>query len=88
MSERETITLADASQAYNFSVGTTYMWTRRGVRARKGWWAFEYAIRDKLVHWTRWFRPRLVCSQINHPRGEITMTLERWSWRRWRWEHR
>lgn len=34
---------------------------------------------------TRWWRPRTVVSAIDHERGSITMTTERWSWRRWRW---
>lgn len=86
MAQRETVTLATATDTYNFTRGHTYMWTRRGVRRRTGWWAFEYAIRDFFVSMTRWWRPRLVCSEIDREAGSITMEMQRWSWRRWRWE--
>lgn len=71
---------------YTFTKGPTYIWTRRGWRRRAKWWAFEYAVRDCLVRMTRWWRPRVVCTAIDRDRGMVTMSLQRWSWRRWRWE--
>lgn len=35
---------------------------------------------------TRWWRPRAVVVHIDRDRGIVTATIERWSWRRWRWE--
>ncbi len=88
MSDREEVklTLVDPDQVHNFRVGPTYVWTRRGVRRLTGWWAIEYKVRDFATRMTRWWRPRIVCSAVDRQHGRITLVMERWSWRRWRWE--
>lgn len=84
--QREPITLLNATDARNFVVGDTYAMTRRGPRLITGWWAFEFKIRGFASRMTHWWRPRTVCSAIDRDAGSITLTEERWSWRRWRWE--
>lgn len=54
----------------------------------------EKTLRGWKLHWwhaqrfarqiTRWWRPRMMSR--NAPDGWITTDIERWSWRRWRWE--
>lgn len=60
--------------ARNFRIGMTLVWPRR---RRLYWW---------LMRVTRWWRPRIAVTAINVETGTITNGIERWSWRRWRWE--
>jgi len=79
--DRPVITLANASDTYNFVCGTPLRLTRDGFR-RETW---RDRLRDRLRWWTRWFRPRMTVAAIDHKQGTITMRAERWSWLRWRW---
>lgn len=69
----------------NFRVGREYVFDKHG-RLLTGWRLGWWRIRQFAIHYTRWWRPRTVCSAIDRERGVITMSEERWSWRRWRWE--
>lgn len=81
-------TLANASDTWNFKQGETYAFTTTGVRRVAGWFGLRWRARQWLIHKTRWWRPRMVCVAIDREQGIVSMALERWSWRRWRWEHR
>lgn len=83
---RETVTLATASDARNFRIGDTYVMTRSGPRRVAGWFGVRYRVGQFVYGLTRWWRPRTVCSAIDVDAGSITLSEERWSWLRWRWE--
>jgi hypothetical protein len=72
------------ADAHNFHIGCEYVFEhgRLLTGPRLAWWR----IRQFARHWTRWWRPRTVCSAIDRDAGVVTMVKERWSWRRWRWE--
>lgn len=61
--------------ARNFRIGMAIVW---GVP------------RSRLRRWlsrnTRWWRPRFAVTAVDTDAGCIAYVLERWSWRRWRWE--
>jgi hypothetical protein len=66
--------------------GHTYVWTPRGFRCATGLFGLWWRTKQRLVNLTRWWRPRLVCAEVDRAAGCIGMAEERWSWRRWRWE--
>jgi hypothetical protein len=66
--------------------GPTFVWTRKGFRRVAGLFGVWIRIRDLAHRMTRWWRPRIVTSAVDAERGVITLSHERWSWRRWRWE--
>lgn len=82
---KEVIKLATVD-ARNFTVGDTYVLTSSGPRRVAGWFGVRYRIAQWAYRMTRWWRPRTVCSAIDREAGSITMTMETWSWLRWRWE--
>jgi hypothetical protein len=49
-----------------------------------GWRLRWWAVRRFARQITRWCRPRIV--QLTNDASWITTDVERWSWRRWRWE--
>ena len=55
------------------------------VRLLSGWRLRWWRTRRFARQITRWWRPRMVMSK-NDQEGWITTDVERWSWRRWRWE--
>lgn len=75
----ELFTLCDPTEAANFHVNEPmYIWTSRpSLRSR-----IVYSFRNRFP----WFWPRSFVSAIDHEAGSITLSVERWSWRRWRWE--
>lgn len=82
-----TITLASCEDAYNFTLGMPLRMTDAGdLVPLTRWQRRTLRVREFASHWTRWFRPRAVCSAADVEAGSITLCLERWSWRRWRWE--
>lgn len=85
---RETITLATATDTYNFRVGqpVTLVYSDGQFRVATRWERLRMRLGDSWRKWTRWWRPRTVCSEIDREAGSITMEMQRWSWRRWRWE--
>ena len=84
---KKALTLADARDAYNFTAGMPMVMTDSGdVRLATRAERLSMAFTGWLQRWTRWFRPRTVCAAIDVDAGCITMAIERWSWRRWRWE--
>lgn len=54
----------------------------------RGRWLDRWAWLDRWYQVTRWWRPRYVTTAVNVERGVVTMDVEFWSWRRWRWEPR
>ena len=50
-----------------------------------GWRLRWWRVRRFARQITRWWRPRMVMSRGDQD-GWITTSVERWSWRRWRWE--
>ncbi|HKP06810.1 MAG TPA: hypothetical protein VJU58_06115 [Microbacterium sp.] len=85
----EPVTLADPVDAYNFHVGQPVhlTWSAAGgVRRATRWEVLRDRVAARLLHWTRWLRPRTVTAAVDVEAGAITLCTERWSWRRWRWE--
>lgn len=66
----------------NFKIGMTLVW-RPTWRER---WLDRLAWLDWWHRVTRWWRPRYYTSAVDVERGQITISVMRWSWRRWRWE--
>lgn len=73
---------------HHFTRGHVYVWTNSGMRRVAGWFGIWWRTKAALHQLIRKFQPRMVCSAIDHESGVITMSQERWSWRRWRWERR
>jgi hypothetical protein len=78
------IDLADPVDAHHFYMGAEYVFEHG--RLLTGWRLHWWRARQFAIRRTRWWRPRTVCSAIDRKRGRITLTMERWSWLRWRWE--
>lgn len=77
----EVLTLCDPFDAWNFHdhEPMTVRQIRPSLRSR-----ISHAVRLRLP----WFFPRLFVSAIDREQGSITLSVERWSWRRWKWERR
>lgn len=79
----------DPNEARHFAAGKPVV-IRVGadgsVRKIVGWRLLVHRVRSKLQYWTAWHRLRSVVIAIDRPSGRVTVGLERWSWRRWRWE--
>jgi hypothetical protein len=56
------------------------------VRKIVGWRLWLHRVRAKLQDLTAWRRLRAVVVAIDRRSGRVQVGLERWSWRRWRWE--
>lgn len=79
--------LTDKSQAWTFHRRVHMRMTSTGALVPLTKWERVWSrIRTTLLSWTRWWRPRHVCSAVNRKQGSISIATERWSWRRWRWE--
>lgn len=88
MNKREGFRFAEpgaGSSDFNFQVGPTYVMTRKGWRRVSGWFGLRWRARQLAYRLTRWWRPRMVCTGVNRDDGFVTLTLQRWSWTRWRW---
>ena len=73
---------------YRFKEGRTYILSCNGEPMREAT-RIELARLALDAAWfsvTRWWRPRTIVSAIDRNAGRITLTQQRWSWRRWRWE--
>lgn len=84
-------TLADERDAWNFYVGrpVEMVWLGDGkLRRATRWERLRNRVRRTVLRWTRWFRPRDVTSAVDVKNGTLTISSERWSWLRWRWERR
>jgi hypothetical protein len=90
--ERDEIELLTVrpEDTHNFRIGTLVVQesTDGGLtwRTLTGWRLRAYHVRQWLHRMTRWWRPRIVVAAIDKSEGSITMVMERWAWRRWRWE--
>lgn len=87
--ERDVVTLPTVTDTWNFRIGQPIecvMMPSGGVRlATRRERVWRRAI-GAWLRWTRWWRPRVVTSAVDTQAGSITLSTERWSWRRWRWE--
>lgn len=74
--------------SYNFHVGqpVELLFEHGRWRRASRFESLRFAVHRRWQHWTRWWRPRTVCTMVDMERGSITVADERWSWRRWRWE--
>lgn len=71
-------------EARHFAIGRVVV-VEHGLVLR-GWRLRWYIVRHHVRRLTRWWRPRDVVSAVDAKQGIVTLTTERWSWRRWRWE--
>ena len=83
------LTLANAVDARHFAAGDPIrLATLDGGEFRRAT-RFERAHARLCDAWqsaTRWWRLRSVVSAVDRNAGTVEVYLERWSWRRWRWE--
>jgi hypothetical protein len=75
-------TFCNPEDAHNFTVTKAVRLHPFSVPTR--WERMREATRRVLP----WFFPRVVVSDIDTAAGAVTLTRERWSWRRWKWERR
>jgi len=75
-------------EADSFTVGRVVVMQSldggRTWRTLRGWRLLAFRARQRAHDLTRWWRPRLVVTAIAS--GIVTLSEERWSWWRWRWE--
>ncbi len=84
--EEGVLTLCNPEDARNFTVAKSVRFPPFSYPTRLG--RMRETVRLATRRVLPWFFPRVVVSDIDTAAGAVTLTRERWSWRRWKWERR
>lgn len=82
------VDLAHKADTYNFYVGCPVTGTISAngrFTPHTRWGRLKAQIAAKWRHWTRWWRPRYIVTEVDLNKSSVSIREQRWSWVRWGW---